>query len=87
MFDDLQWGVPEGPPLEVAEVLAPESPLEVVVGPVMDEAAKNNGGWFWEWVGGCKLGEIRFLPRGGRWQLVGQIRRLLGRRGEHWRGS
>ena len=47
MEDELQ-GVPEGPPLEVAEVLARGPPLEVVSGPplevlagsMMEEAAR-----------------------------------------------
>ena len=40
MDDDLHRGVPEGPPLEVAEVLALGPPLEVVMGPMMEEAAR-----------------------------------------------
>ena len=48
MAEDELWGVPEGPPLEEAEVLAlglplevvSGSPLEVLVGPKAEEAVK-----------------------------------------------
>ena len=36
MEEDELWGVPEGPPLEVTEVLALGPPLEVVLGPPLE---------------------------------------------------
>ena len=41
MLADLQWGVLTVPPLGVAEVLVSGLPLEEVMGPPLEEAARE----------------------------------------------
>ena len=41
MLVDLQWGVLAAPPLEVVEVLASGPPWEVVLGPPLEEVARE----------------------------------------------